>query len=200
MVKFSDSVFLQQAACDALRFGIEHNPSLCDMIGEESDCLLPIHNCVIAALNIHKKDVYLFQSACGAIHTLSTNSPIIQESYVMKGVYISIIQEMLDSPGDNTIQGCGFHALRGLACGHLIQKELMFQYHILLHIKSTLKETADICVLKECIGLVACLAQDLEVFRTQFMVLQLPLIILDIMNANNLNEELVEIILETLGI
>ncbi|XP_065653536.1 leucine-rich repeat serine/threonine-protein kinase 2-like isoform X2 [Hydra vulgaris] len=199
MVGFSDNACQQKAACDSLRSGIECNPSLCDLIGEESDCLLPIHNCVILALNIHKKDVYLFQSACGAIYQLSINSKRIQELYVKKGVYMSIIEKILNTPWDDAIQGWGFHALRGLSHDHLFQKELIFTCHIFKHIESILSKIKNISVLKECIGLLACLAQDLETFRKKCIDSGIPVVILGIMIENINNQELVEIVLEALA-
>ncbi|XP_047124993.1 leucine-rich repeat serine/threonine-protein kinase 2 isoform X2 [Hydra vulgaris] len=199
MVKFQDDACKQKAACDSLRSGIECNPSLCDLIGEESDSLLPIHNCVNLALNLHKKDVYLFQSACGAIYQLSMNCKRIQESYVVKGIFATIIEELLNTPCDHAIQGWGLHALRGLSHDHLIQKELIFTYHIFKHIVRILIEIKSVCVLKQCIGLLACLAQDLETFKNDCIDFGIPVVILDIMIENIKNEELVEIALEALA-
>nr|XP_047125073.1 uncharacterized protein LOC105846882 isoform X2 [Hydra vulgaris] len=198
MIEFSDNVCLQKAACDLLRSEIECNPSLCDIIGEESDSQLPIHNCVASALKVHIKDEYLFQSACAVIYQLSVNSKRIQESYFKKGIYILIIDE-ISINCDHYIQGWGFHALRGLSHDHLIQKERIFECNIFKHIVRVLLEIKDICVLKDCIGLIACLAQDLEAFRKECIDFGIPVVILDNMIENNRNEEFVEIVLEALA-
>ncbi|XP_065653534.1 leucine-rich repeat serine/threonine-protein kinase 2-like isoform X2 [Hydra vulgaris] len=198
MIEFSNNVCLQKAVCDSLRSEIECNPSLCDIIGEESDSQFPIHNCVTSALKFHMKDEYLFQSACGVIYQLSINSKRIQESYFKQRVYILIIEE-ISINCNHCIQGWGLHALRGLCHDHLIQKKRIFECQIFKHIVRVLLEIKDICVLKECIGLLACLAQDLEAFRKECVDFGIPVIILDIMVENIRNEELVEIVLEALA-
>ena len=199
MITHQDVAEVQEAACHALSARISSNPSVCNLIGEGSDRLLPIHSVVLAALNIHSKDVYVFQAACCAIYEMAFHGKVLQQYLVAKGAYVSIIREMRDHVNDIEIHGWGCYALRALAFRNPYQEELMFKYDILSLLEENLKSFKNLTVLQECIGLLACLATDLEIVRRQCMHTKIPELILRTATENAHAEELVEMALEAIG-
>ena len=199
MITHLDNRQVQQAACCSLSKGIAVNPSLCILIGEESDHLLPLHSSVLAALSIHIKDVYVFQAACCAIYEMAIHSKNLQQYLVSKGAYVTIIEEMRESPGDIEIHSWGYHVLRALSFQNPHQKELMFRYDIQSDIEKDLMLFCDEIVLKECIALLVCLATDLEIVKRQCVNLRIPEQILTIMTQNVTSEDLVLMSLEAIG-
>ncbi|XP_057306115.1 leucine-rich repeat serine/threonine-protein kinase 2-like isoform X1 [Hydractinia symbiolongicarpus] len=200
MISHQDNAQVQQAACQALSSRIASNPSVCNFIGEESASLLPLHSSVLAALNIHSKDVFVFQASCSAIFQMAVHSKVLQQYLVAKGAYVSIIKEMRALVNDVEIHGWGCHALRALAFRNPYQEELMYKYDILTILAENLKFFTNLTVLKESTGLLACLATDLEIVKRQSVYLRIPDIILRIAVENVFCEELVEMALEAIAI
>lgn len=199
MILHQDNAQVQQAACQALSSRIASNPSVCNFIGEESASLLPLHSSVLAALNIHSKDVFVFQASCSAIFQMAVHSKVLQQYLVAKGAYVSIIKEMRALVNDVEIHGWGCHALRALAFRNPYQEELMYKYDILTILAENLKFFTNLTVLKESTGLLACLATDLEIVKRQSVYLRIPDIILRIAVENVFCEDLVEMALEAIG-
>ena len=103
MVTHPDDPKVQEVACRAVSTLLESDPSVIDRIGEDED-QLSLHSCVLAAMNIHLPDEYVFQSACSALHDLAFNSTQLQDFLVAKGTYVTIIDNMRDNKNNVGIQ------------------------------------------------------------------------------------------------
>lgn len=72
----------------SLQYCIEENPDICELIGDhmnEKTPRWPVHVSVLAALHIHKDDLYVFQAACTTLSHLALNSQTLQKELMSKG-------------------------------------------------------------------------------------------------------------------
>ena len=105
MITHQDDPHVQEVACRAISSILERDPSVVARIGEEED-QLSLHNCVLAAMNIHLQDPYVFQTACSALHDLARASARLQQFLVAKGTYVTIVDHMRDNIENAGIQVC----------------------------------------------------------------------------------------------
>ena len=103
MVTHQDDPKVQEVACRAVSTLLESDPSVISRIGEDVN-QLSLHSCVLAAMNIHIQDEYVFQSACSALHDLAFNSTQLQDFLVAKGTYVTIMDNMRDNKENAGIQ------------------------------------------------------------------------------------------------
>ena len=103
MAYHQDDPKIQEAACRAVTKLLNKDPSVVGRIGEEEH-QLSLHSCVLAALNIHVDDQYVFQSACCALHDLAFNSTQLQDFLVAKGTYVTLVDHMRDNRENSRIQ------------------------------------------------------------------------------------------------
>ena len=103
MVTHQDDPQVQEVACRAVSRLLDKDPSVVDRIGEDEN-QLSLHSCVLAALNIHLGDQYVFQTACNALHDLALNSTQLQDFLVAKGTYVTIVDHMRDNKENAGIQ------------------------------------------------------------------------------------------------
>ena len=199
MIKHQENLQIQEAACMTLSNRIAANPELIKLIGEGDDNLLPLHRTVLAALNIHSGDIYVFRAACEAIYEMAINSTDLQKYLFAKGASSSIIKEMTTNSNEVDVQWWGCKALRALAHKNPYQAELMFIEDILSVIYQTLKTFKNVSVLQECIGLLVCLATDLPIMLRQCVMKEIPQLILRIGEENFESPIMVEIVLEAIG-
>ena len=191
---------VQEAACRAFSKQIQCNPTICELVGEESSYLLPMHTSVLAALNIHIDDVYVFHAACSAIHSMACHSKLLQQYLVAKGAFIPIVDRMRANSTESEVQEWGCRALRALSMDHPIQKHLLFKYDILSQLIVIMSTWSDkVSVLEECVGLLASLATDLEEVRRQCTNNETLSMILKLMNIECPTNDLIEMTLEALG-
>lgn len=200
MVNHQDNAQVQEAACRALTNRIKTNPSLVNLIGEGDDHMLPLHMTVLAALNIHStNDIYVFQAACGAIYQMAINSKTLRKLLYTKGASSSIIKEMKINKGEVEVHGSGCHALRSLAFNNPYQEELLYIEDVLTLLNENMRTFEDENVLKECIGLLVCMATDLQIVLRQLMNLKMPELVMKIALDHAQSSELVEMALEAIG-
>lgn len=103
MVTHQDDPHVQEVACRAVSRLIDHDPSIVVRIGEEED-QLSLHNCVLAAMNIHLQDHFVFQAACSALHDMAMESNSLQQLIVAKGTYVTIVDHMRENKENPGIQ------------------------------------------------------------------------------------------------
>lgn len=200
MINHKENIKVQEAACLTLSHRLAANPDLTSLIGEGEDHLLPLHLTVLAALNIHANNIYVFRAACEAISEMSIHSKELQQYLYTKGASASIIKEMKCNKGEVEVHGWGCRALRCLALKNPYQEELMFIEDVLSVIYENMKTFREVNVLKENIGLLVCLATDLQIVLRQCMALKIPELILRIMDDKMENAELVETALEAIAL
>ena len=200
MINHTDNLQVQENACLTLSNRVAATPSLTKLIGEGEDHLLPLHLTVFAALNIHAGNTYVFRAACEAIYEMCKHSKELQQYFHMKGASSSIIKEMRACPGDVDVHRWGFKALRSLAYNNPFQVELMFYEEVLSVIYEDMKVfSSDVNVLKEGIGLLVCLATDLEIVLRQCMAMKIPELLLKIMKEHCDFPSFIETSLEAIG-
>ena len=199
MIKHQENLQIQEAACMTLSNRVAANPELIKLIGEGDDHLLPLHRTVLAALNIHSGDIYVFRAACEAIYEMAIHSPDLQKYLYAKGASSSIIKEMTANSNEIDVQCWGCKALRALAYKNPYQAELMFIEDVLSVIYQTLKTFQNVSVLQECIGLLVCLATDLPILLRQCVTKKIPELVLRIGEENYESAVMVEIVLEAIG-
>ena len=103
MAYHQDDPKIQEAACRAVTNLLNNDPSVVDRIGEDEH-QLSLHSCVLAALNIHVNDQYVFQSACCALHDLAFNSTQLQDFLVAKGTFVTLVDHMRCNQESTRIQ------------------------------------------------------------------------------------------------
>ena len=160
---------LQQAACRSLQHCIEESPSVCDLIGDhlnEDSPKWPVHVSVLAALHIHKDDIYVFQAACTTLSYMAVNSKNLQRELMSKGAYIPIVDEMRSWPGKSDIQLPACEALRALCFNDKNFEEMIVNYEVVPILQHTLHTCCDVDTLNECLLLFISLL-DLECVREQ---------------------------------
>lgn len=200
MITHQENLQIQEAACITLSNRLAANPELIKLIGEGDDNrLLPLHRTVLAALNIHSGDIYVFRAACEAIYEMAINSTDLQKNLFTKGASGSIIKEMINNSNEVDVQCWGCKALRALAHKNPYQAELMFIEDILSIIYQTLKTFKNVAVLQECISLLVCLATDVPIMLRQCVMKEIPQLILRIGEENFESPLMVEIVLEAIG-
>jgi hypothetical protein len=200
MINHTDNLQVQEAACLTLSNRLAASPSLTQLIGEGEDHLLPLHLTVFAALNIHAGNSYVFRAACEAIYEMCTHSKELQQYFYTKGASSSIIKEMRACSDDVDVHRWGCKALRSLAYNNPFQVELMFYEEVLSVIYEDMKLfSSEVNVLMEVIGLLVCLATDLEIVLRQCMTIKIPELILKIAKEHCDFPSLIETALEAIG-
>jgi len=198
MAYHQDDPKIQEAACRAVTNLLNNDPSVVDRIGEDEH-QLSLHSCVLAALNIHVNDQYVFQSACCALHDLAFNSTQLQDFLVAKGTFVTLVDHMRCNQESTRIQEWGFRVLHALCYENYLQEELLTKYDILTDISRCLHRYGDhVGVLEEALGVLACLAGDMDIVRRQCLLEQVHVRVVEIINAHDTCLSLLKICFETL--
>ncbi len=83
---------------------------------------------------------------------------------------------------------------------NVLQEEILVKYELLTDIKETLHVYCDKAgVLEEALGLLACLATDMEIVRRQFMLELIYERVVEVMEAHENAVPLLKTCFETLG-
>eukprot|EP00794_Sanderia_malayensis_P005393 gene5393-6066_t len=198
MVNYPDDAQVQESACRFVSLLLCGSPSVESRIGE-SDGQFSIHNCVMTSMNVHIDDTSVFQAACSALQEMSSASERLQELFVAKGLYVTIVTCMRANKESFDTQECGYGALRALCFKNVLQEGLLLNYDFLNDIKETLHVHCNKdCVLKEALSLLACLATDMEIVRRQCMLELVHERVVEIMKANSNSVLLLKTCFETL--
>ena len=199
MISHQGNLLIQEAACTTLSNRVAANPELIQLIGEGDDNLLPLHRMVLAALNIHSGEIYVFRAACDAIYEMAIHSANLQKYLYAKGASSSIIKEMNANSHVADVQCWGCKALRALAYRNPYQAELMFVEDVFSVVHKTLTNFQNAAVLQECISLLVCLATDLPILLRQCVTKKIPELVLQIGEEHYESTVLVEVALEAMG-
>ena len=112
---------------------------------------------------------------------------------------MSIIEEMRRWPGEVDIHWPGCQALRALSFQNISFQEILVEYDILPLLEYSLRNFHDVDVSKECIGLIACLANDLKSAMRQCVNWRIPQLIMAIALTDDAPEDLVTMGFEAIG-